>query len=306
MKYLVVADTHFRSVEAFGWVQHNGYDSRTMDKLMKLKNIIRKEKPDMLVIAGDLFDSSRPSERVRTAVFRLFKHLGVPVTIVAGNHDQQEGFMSGSSEAFVSDNIAVIQPREVIELKGFITCIGYIRDDALFHQLTVNHGGKYLITHRDIPSYDLPYEQAFFGHTHEPFNKGNRHSIGALFTDSFGEEGIPCRYLVIDDNGFEFKEIDDIKIKTFNELVEFEDGEYNAVRFKLKGQAKDFIGLNRKDLQKRYDKTKIFLDVEVLDEDKKFDSTVSVEEMVLTHLKEKNLSEDEKKFGLYYFKEINQ
>jgi len=302
VKILVIADPHFKSIESFGFMKSNGFDTRTWDKLVKLKNLVTKENPDMLIAAGDLFDSARPSERIRTAVFRLFKSFNIQVVIAAGNHESQEGMMAGSSESYVSDNIQVIPPREVVELKGNIICIGYTRDDELFKELCKN-GGKYLISHRDIPSYSLPFEQSFFGHIHSGFSRGNKHSIGALFTDSFGEEGIPCRYLIIDDEGFEFKEIEDIKIRTFNELVELEDGEYDAVRFKLKGSAKDFIGLNRKDLQAKYSKTKIFLEVEVLEEEKKFDETVSIEDTIISHLKEKNLTKEEIKFGVDYFKE---
>lgn len=48
------------------------------------------ERPDVVVIAGDLFDTTNPTTRARSAAFRLTADLrseGIPVLIGAGNHD---------------------------------------------------------------------------------------------------------------------------------------------------------------------------------------------------------------------------
>lgn len=51
------------------------------------------ERPDVVVIAGDLFDTANPTTRARSAAFRLTADLrseNIPVVIVAGNHDHAQ------------------------------------------------------------------------------------------------------------------------------------------------------------------------------------------------------------------------
>ena len=61
---------------------------------------VREERPDLVVIAGDVYDRSAPPaeavELLDDALSRIVLGLGVPVVAIAGNHDSPErlGFCS--------------------------------------------------------------------------------------------------------------------------------------------------------------------------------------------------------------------
>jgi exonuclease SbcD len=61
------------------------------DVLEHLGDFIEKERIDLLLMSGDVFDSPMPPPEAERAVSRFFKRLGraaVPSVVVAGNHDQ--------------------------------------------------------------------------------------------------------------------------------------------------------------------------------------------------------------------------
>lgn len=68
--------------------------------LDQLVGIVREERPDLVVIAGDVYDRSAPPaeavELLDDALSRIVLGLGVPVVAIAGNHDSPErlGFCS--------------------------------------------------------------------------------------------------------------------------------------------------------------------------------------------------------------------
>lgn len=302
MKFLCVADLHLKTRDQFD-LENGVVSDRSIYKLKRLRELVEKEDPDTLFILGDDFDSRNPSEPLRTAYFRVLDSFGIPVYLISGNHSQEHGFTAGTSEAYLAQMIHVVQPREVFELDQF-TLIGYCRDKEEFLELCKEHPNKYLLTHGDIPSEDLPFEYSFFGHIHQHYSIGNKYSLGALFTDSFGEESFACMYCLIDEKGFEFKEFEDQPIRTFNELVDFEDGEYLAVRFKLTGKAKDFLGIDQEAIKRSYKKTRVFFDTELVEEELVLDDSQSIEEILQDYIAEKSLTETEIKFGKLIFGEI--
>jgi ABC-type ATPase with predicted acetyltransferase domain len=91
----------------------------------------------------------------------------------------------------------------------------------------------------------------------------------------------------------DFKEFPDQSIRTFNELTEFEDGEYLAVRYKLKGKAKDFLGIDQEAIKRSYKKTKVFFDIELTEEELVFDDSLSIEDIAQEFIENKGLSDKE-------------
>lgn len=71
-----------------------GYD-RTEEQLSMLDQmveIVREEKPDVFILAGDVFDTTQPSAAVQTMLARMIvalhdTHPTMPVVMTAGNHD---------------------------------------------------------------------------------------------------------------------------------------------------------------------------------------------------------------------------
>jgi DNA repair protein SbcD/Mre11 len=96
MKFIHTADWHL------GKLVHGVY--MTEDQRYLLNQFIRlveEEKPDAVVIAGDLYDRSvPPTDAVNLldeVLFRINVELKVPVVSIAGNHDSAERLSFGSS-----------------------------------------------------------------------------------------------------------------------------------------------------------------------------------------------------------------
>ena len=93
MKILHAADTHL-GYSAYRKVTEDGVNQREIDTYNAFQEFINyaiKTKPDLIVHAGDLFDSVRPNNRAITfaikQVLRISK-ADIPFVIIAGNHEQ--------------------------------------------------------------------------------------------------------------------------------------------------------------------------------------------------------------------------
>ena len=93
MKILHVADTHL-GYSAYRKATEDGINQRELDAYDAFKRFVDyaiKTNPDLIVHAGDLFDSVRPNNRAITfaikQVLRVSK-AGIPFVIIAGNHEQ--------------------------------------------------------------------------------------------------------------------------------------------------------------------------------------------------------------------------
>ncbi len=91
MKFFHLSDLHF------GKLLH-GYDLSEEQRgfISFLKDSIQKEKPDAILIAGDIYDKSVPSASAMTLLDELLMNVdGTPVLIIAGNHDSAERLKYG-------------------------------------------------------------------------------------------------------------------------------------------------------------------------------------------------------------------
>jgi len=92
MKILHVADTHL-GYSAYRKVTEDGINQREVDVYDAFKQFVDyavKSKPDLIIHAGDLFDSVRPNNRAITfaikQILRLSKQ-SIPFVLIAGNHE---------------------------------------------------------------------------------------------------------------------------------------------------------------------------------------------------------------------------
>ena len=92
MKILHVADTHL-GYSAYRKVTEGGINQREIDVYNSFKQFVDyaiKSKPDLIIHAGDLFDSVRPNNRAITfaikQIIRLSKEK-IPFLVIAGNHE---------------------------------------------------------------------------------------------------------------------------------------------------------------------------------------------------------------------------
>ncbi|MFE8695034.1 exonuclease SbcCD subunit D [Cytobacillus sp. FJAT-53684] len=96
MKFIHTADWHL------GKLVHGLYmteDQRYF--LNKFVELVEEEKPDAVVIAGDLYDRSVPPtdavELLNEILFRINVELKIPIVAIGGNHDSAERLSFGSS-----------------------------------------------------------------------------------------------------------------------------------------------------------------------------------------------------------------
>ena len=90
MRIIHLADLHFgKSIHGVSLLE-NGDQGWWVDRFLELTD---REKPDAVVIAGDVYDRSAPSGDAVELLSRMLTGLsdrGVPVMMVAGNHDSAQ------------------------------------------------------------------------------------------------------------------------------------------------------------------------------------------------------------------------
>ena len=94
MKFLHISDIHIgKRVCGFSMLEDQRYI------LEQIVEIAKREQPDGVLIAGDLYDKAMPSaEAVELADEFLYRfvELGIPVWVISGNHDCAERIAYGS------------------------------------------------------------------------------------------------------------------------------------------------------------------------------------------------------------------
>jgi len=93
MKILHIADTHL-GYSAYRKATERGINQRELDTYAAFEQLIDyavKTKPELIIHAGDLFDSVRPNNRSITFALKQLLRLSkekIPIVIIAGNHEQ--------------------------------------------------------------------------------------------------------------------------------------------------------------------------------------------------------------------------
>ncbi|MCH6264083.1 exonuclease SbcCD subunit D [Neobacillus citreus] len=96
MKFIHTADWHL------GKLVHGVYMTENQrEVLYQFVDVVGEEKPDAVVIAGDLYDRSVPPtdavELLDEILFKINVELKTPIVAIAGNHDSAERLSFGSS-----------------------------------------------------------------------------------------------------------------------------------------------------------------------------------------------------------------
>jgi DNA repair protein SbcD/Mre11 len=96
MKFIHTADWHL------GKLVHGMYMTKNQQEVLEqFCEIVAEEKPDAVVIAGDLYDRSVPPtdavELLDKILFKINVELKTPVVAIAGNHDSAERLSFGTS-----------------------------------------------------------------------------------------------------------------------------------------------------------------------------------------------------------------
>ena len=70
------------------------------DTFVRMMRYAADEKLDMVIIAGDLFDSTYVTRETVSCIVREFSRLSCPVIIAPGNHDPAEAMSVWNKTAF--------------------------------------------------------------------------------------------------------------------------------------------------------------------------------------------------------------
>ena len=103
MKILHTADIHLRE-----------YGDERWKTLQRLIEIGKKEKIELFVISGDLFDKDIDAEILRPKIREIFSNNGFKIILIPGNHDS-EAYKSGMY--FGEDTTVLTDLNEPFEYK---------------------------------------------------------------------------------------------------------------------------------------------------------------------------------------------
>ncbi len=87
VRLLHIADVHLGASCAFLGEHAGEHRARLEAALGRALAAARDRQCDLVLIAGDLFDSERPSERLLQQAMRMLANCGLPVCLIAGTHD---------------------------------------------------------------------------------------------------------------------------------------------------------------------------------------------------------------------------
>ena len=108
MKILHTADIHLREYEDEQW--------KALEKLIEIG---KKEKIEIFVISGDLFNKDIDAENLRPKIRELFSHNGFQIVLLPGNHDS-DSYKSGMY--FGEDTAILTDLEDCFEYKGVRIC----------------------------------------------------------------------------------------------------------------------------------------------------------------------------------------
>ncbi|MCB0310638.1 MAG: DNA repair exonuclease [Bdellovibrionales bacterium] len=133
-----MADLHL-GYRRYNKITPAGFNQREVDVSQAFREAVTRAaalKPDITVIAGDVFHSVRPSNAVLTFCFREMRRLveesGAPVVISAGNHESPKRADSGNALRLLSEikGVYVADSKESVfrfpEIQVAVTCLPHV------------------------------------------------------------------------------------------------------------------------------------------------------------------------------------
>ncbi|AAC07689.1 exonuclease SbcCD subunit D [Aquifex aeolicus] len=118
-----------------------GRVSRNEDVVYALNQVVdfcKENKPDLVLVAGDVFDKANPDNEAKEIIFDFFlklHSLNIPSVVISGNHDSYEFMKSLKKLLQVIDVYVVPKPNLeecVLDVKGLkIACLPYPSERVL-------------------------------------------------------------------------------------------------------------------------------------------------------------------------------
>ncbi|MDD6401065.1 MAG: metallophosphoesterase [Lachnospiraceae bacterium] len=186
MKFIHIADIHMGMAPDKGKIWSNDRTEEIHNTFVKVTKICEADKIDLLIIAGDLFDSQPTEKQLKELDFRLKQMGGTKTVIVAGDHDYISKDNKWSEHPFEAD-VKILSSEQIDEayfedLKVSVTGISYghkeckkniietmapKREDT--YNILLGHGGDdtHMPFSREVVS-KLGFDYVALGHLHKP------------------------------------------------------------------------------------------------------------------------------------------
>lgn len=173
------ADWHL-GYRSYGRTDGRGRNRREIDVSRCVEgsvSVMLDQNPDLLVVAGDVFHSPRPTPEVLRDALRIFGRIhkaGVPTIVVAGNHDLSRA--GGGSPLELIEEIygpTIMVAMHAVKQYGDVTAI-----PEHIPPLAVPGNGGLCVAHGSVIGIPIPephawpveaftgYERTFLGHYH--------------------------------------------------------------------------------------------------------------------------------------------
>lgn len=169
MKTVVFTDTHVRGTSPVG--RTDNYPRAVLEKIAWVINYANTAQADLILHAGDLFDSPNPSEDVAGAVAEILSMARMRVVVVPGNHD----LVGHQIRSLPHTKLGLLARAGVLQvlsredppyILGDVSIIGqhYYAGIDMGNPQDFHHGGpgrKILVYHGQLmdrpPGFDMPH-----------------------------------------------------------------------------------------------------------------------------------------------------
>lgn len=200
-----------------------------LDTADYMVNIIKAEKPDLIINLGDTFDQhTLTSYDIETAgqFFSKFNHINIPHYVLIGNHEMVNNEFNAVAMLNNVEDITVIKDPISINFNNYQLAFLPYCD---YKSILEFPEGQFLFSHNDIQgsvirgNFIMPegiapdllkqnYKLVFNGHIHKPSICGNVVNVGSISTHSFSddEDSVPQCYIF---------DTDSLDLKTFKPAI---------------------------------------------------------------------------------------
>lgn len=184
-----------------------------------ISNMIKND-VDIIVDCGDITDKNSINAEQAKALYNVFNNISVPYHIVRGNHDTLNG-STVASLLGVNNNIIVHNDVDNLKIGGlnflFIPYTDNIKGLYEYLDSMLTDSADYIFSHLNITNNmysSISFNEMktlykygnlwFNGHIHTPEENhdlwGDFYNVGSLSSLTYGDEHIPCYYILDTDN----------------------------------------------------------------------------------------------------------
>lgn len=218
MKILYFQDSHIRGNNPS--MRKDDYFASMCKKVDEIGSLVKKEKCEMIICGGDLWDTPLISNSILDTVVDKFEEMNIPIAILPGNHDMTAhnwDISQASSLAHIfrrSENITMLTNRDVVAIRYShnieqeIINNGIMFEESVLWKVAIVHA---LITpkpffpevmHIEVSKIKTNADLVLVAHYHEPYDimvgKTRFLNIGCLGRTSIKEADIKPSVAILD------------------------------------------------------------------------------------------------------------